>query len=115
MFCEKCGKELAGDAKFCGSCGIPVGSSSSNQAPQQEETPMQHDIPKCTCCGHIGPWKVGPILRPIDFVIGIILLVLGFIPGLVYFGVVATIRLNEKNREKTCTKCNARNLFTFVY
>ena len=24
MFCEKCGKELAEGARFCGSCGAPV-------------------------------------------------------------------------------------------
>ena len=50
-----------------------------------------------------------------DFVIGVGLLLLGFIPGLVYLGVVALIRSNDKNREKKCTKCGARNMFTNLY
>lgn len=75
-----------------------------------------HDVPKCTCCGHVGPWKLGPILRGIDWVIGIALMFLGVVPGFVYLGVVATIRASSKDkREKICPNCHAKNLFTFIY
>lgn len=123
MFCEKCGKEISNGAKFCSGCGSAVESVADtdqsynveNNAQTDAGIPIQHDVPQCTCCGHIGPWKVGPVLRPMDFVIGIAFAFLGVFPGLIYLGVVAAIRINEKNREKICTKCNAKNLFTFRY
>ena len=116
-FCPTCGKELADGSNFCPGCGSAVNSAqlanpgfSSNPG-----IPIKHDLPKCTCCGHIGEWKTGPLFRPMDYVIGIGLLFLGFVPGLVYMGVVGLIRYDKKNREKICVSCNARNLFTYIY
>lgn len=80
-----------------------------------ENTQTTHDVPKCTCCGHVGPWKVDPLLTPMHWVIGIVLLFFGFVPGIIYLGVVAAIRSNKNNRGKTCTNCKAKNLFTFIY
>lgn len=70
-------------------------------------------IPKCTHCGYVGEWDVEPLFRPMDWVIGILLICL-FGTGLVYLGVVALIRSNPDNRAKICRQCKARNLFTFV-
>lgn len=74
-----------------------------------------HDIPKCTCCGNIGPWKVEPLFTGRHLLIGIVLMIFGFVPGLIYLGTVAVIRSNENNRAKICTKCKAQNMFTFLY
>ncbi len=116
MFCSKCGSEIKNDVKFCSMCGSSVSVNVADTGNQSSNAvPTHHEIPKCNYCGNIAPWKVGPILRPMDFVIGVALLLLGFIPGLVYLGVVALIRSNDKNREKICTKCGARNMFTNLY
>ncbi len=106
-FCRKCGSQVADNSAFCNNCGTPA----------QETTPVAttHDIPKCQHCGHVGPWKIAPILRPVDIIIGIILLFLGVVPGIIYLGVVAAIRSNKDRRSKSCTKCGAKNLFTFIY
>ncbi len=74
-----------------------------------------HDIPKCNCCGNIAPWKLEPVLTGRHWIIGIILLIMGVVPGLIYLGTVVMIRSSKNNRAKICTKCNARNMFTFLY
>ena len=33
MFCSKCGKEIAGDARFCTACGTATAGGSANSAP----------------------------------------------------------------------------------
>lgn len=116
MFCSKCGNKIADDIKFCPNCGNFVSMNENDLNSQnQNVSATQHELPKCTCCGNIAPWKTGPILRTMDFVIGIALLLFGFVPGLIYLGVVALIRSDKKNREKICTKCGARNMFTNLY
>lgn len=110
MFCSNCGKENSNEAKFCSSCGTRLGDEI-----QKDTSPKTRDVPKCTCCGHIGKWKVGPIFRPMDYVVGIGLLIFGVVPGIIYMAVVGLIRYDEKNREKICQKCNARNMFTHMY
>lgn len=110
-FCPNCGKEVAAGAPFCSACG----SAMNGFGNENRNTPVPHDVPKCTCCGHVGQWKVGPIFRPVNLVIGIVLMIMGFVPGLIYLGVVFLLRSNEKNREKICVKCNARNMFTQIY
>lgn len=112
MFCSKCGKELKEGVKFCGECGASVEKNEKNNTNQGA---TQRNVPKCTHCGYEGQWKVGPVFRTIDWILGIAFMFLGFIPGLVYFIVVAAIRSNEDNREKICPKCNAKNLWTFFY
>lgn len=113
MYCSKCGKELKEDARFCDGCGTKIGETELKTT--QEQTNNKKEIPKCTHCGYVGEWKIGPILRPIDYIIGIVFLLFGVVPGLIYIGVVAAIRSNEDNREKICPKCNAKNLWTFFY
>ena len=81
----------------------------------QQNTFITHDVPRCTACGNVGPWKVESLLRPVDWVIGIVLMVLGFIPGVVYLGVTIAIRSNKDRRAKICPKCKAKNMFTFQY
>jgi drug/metabolite transporter (DMT)-like permease len=56
MFCKNCGAKIENDAKFCGSCGKPVGESSSiKAAPEQEnniiKNPFPHGAP-------IGGWLI---------------------------------------------------------
>ncbi len=106
-YCSKCGKEMIDEAIVCTNCGCSCS--------ELKEKPEEHDIPKCTCCGNIAPWKKGPVLRGIDFIIGLVLLLLGVVPGIIYLLVVGIVRSNEKNREKICRKCGARNLFTYIY
>ena len=108
MVCPKCGKELKDDVRFCDGCGAQV-------ADVQQATPVTHDVPKCTCCGHVAPWVVGPLFRPMDIICGVLFMILGVFPGLIYLATIAVIRSNKNNREKTCAKCKAKNLFTFIY
>jgi ribosomal protein L40E len=114
MFCSKCGTQVPEGSHFCPSCG-------NNQMATQNPTintnpgPSIHEVPKCTSCGNVAPWQVGPILRPINWVIGIILLFFFIVPGLIYFIAVIAIRSGKNNREKICIKCHAKNLFTFLY
>lgn len=113
MFCSKCGSEVANGNSFCNACGASI---NAQPVAQPMQSAMQrHAEPQCTCCGYIGPWKLGHILRPMDYVIGLILLFLGVVPGIIYVGTVALIRSNKDRREKICPKCKAKNLWTFIY
>lgn len=114
MFCKNCGKQLDDAVKFCDNCGTSMADISKDK----KESPTgvsHHTTPKCTYCANIGDWKIGPLFRPMDYVIGIALLIFGFVPGLIYMGVVGLIRSNKDNREKICTKCGAKNMFTNMY
>ena len=106
-FCKNCGNQLKDDAVFCDKCGTNAVDGTSGQG--------THDVPKCQHCGHVGQWKIAPIIRGVDIFIGILLLILGVVPGIVYFVTVAIIRSNPDRRSKVCTKCGAKNLFTFIY
>jgi hypothetical protein len=75
---------------------------------------QSHAVPKCLSCGYVGPWKVDGLLRPMDWVIGLLFMV-AFGSGLVYLVVVALLRSNKNNRAKICTNCKARNMFAFQY
>ena len=77
--------------------------------------PTIHDVPKCTCCGNIAPWKVEPIMTGSRWVIFIILLICGFAPGIFYLFTVLLVHGSKKKRSKICRKCKAENLFTFEY
>lgn len=107
MFCQKCGAEIPDGSDYCQNCG-QISNSMGNKSP------TKNDVPKCTCCGYVGPWKVDSLFRPMDWVIGIILLFL-FGTGLIYLLVVGLIRSNKDNRTKICPKCGAKNLWTFLY
>ncbi len=122
MFCKFCGANVSEDTRFCPQCGqvldaqgFNMQNASVQNVPTQPFGQQTKKLPKCTHCGYVGEWKKAPILRPIDFVIGIPLCLFGFIPGLIYIGVVAVIRMNPDNREKICPQCNAKNLWTFMY
>lgn len=76
--------------------------------------PTSHKYPKCTHCGYEGEWKLEPIFRPMDWIIGILFMfALG--SGLVYLIVVGLLRSNKDRRAKICPHCKARNLWTFLY
>ena len=115
MFCSKCGKEMVEGTKFCPSCGAPTENLETSASQQTGVGLTQHKTPRCNSCGNIGEWKVGPLLRPIDLVIGVVLLLFGVFPGIVYLGVVAAVRSNVDRREKICPKCGAKNMFSFLY
>lgn len=112
MVCNRCGHKMEDGTRFCTSCGNNLTEVGSQNFYSQ---PVKHDVPKCTCCGYVGPWKKGPLFRPVDIIIGIALLILGVIPGIVYLGVVAAIRASGDRREKICPKCKAKNMWTFMY
>ena len=75
---------------------------------------IQHDVPKCQCCGTITHWKLEPILLPIHIIVGLALL-LFFGSGIIYVAGVAAIRANPVRRAKICPRCGGRNLWTFLY
>ncbi len=79
------------------------------------ENGVQHNVPKCLACGHVGEWKMEPIFRPLDWIIGIIFMIFGIFSGIVYLAVVGLIRSNKNNRAKICPACKGRNMFTFMY
>ena len=136
---------MADDAKFCPACGnatvAPNSAPTQAYNPQyqnpmptqgyQPQMPMQgynpylqapmpgvpthHPVPKCTYCGHIDEWEVGPLFRTMDYILGIAFTMCGVVPGLIYFGIVGVVRSNKDNREKYCKKCGAKNMFTNVY
>ena len=84
MYCSKCGKELSEGAKFCDGCGNKI--ENGNEVKNTNTNSNQKkEVPKCTHCGYVGEWEVGPILRPIDFIIGVAFLFLGVVPGLIYW------------------------------
>lgn len=73
-----------------------------------------HPHPRCQQCGTIAPWKVDHVFRPMDWVIGLLFTLLAG-TGLIYLAVVGLIRMNPNRRDKICSHCGARNLFTFQY
>lgn len=81
----------------------------------QYNTFTTHNMPRCTACGNVGQWQVESILRPIDWIIGLVLMIMGFLPGLIYLGVTIAIRSNKDRRAKICPMCKAKNMFTFQY
>ncbi len=81
----------------------------------ESNTPIQHTVPKCTYCGHIGEWSVEPVMRPMDWVLTCVFALMCLFPAICYLIPVLAIRSNEKNRAKSCKKCNAKNMFTFTY
>ena len=51
-FCSKCGKELAGGAQFCASCGAPVNSAAENDGTKRVQK-FVGEIRKCPSCGTV--------------------------------------------------------------
>ena len=103
--CSKCGKELLEEVVVCPECGCSTA---------QQNAVTTHDIPKCTCCGHIGEMKPGPLLRNSD-IIWIILLFVTMFGGFVYLAYVLITRLDPNKREKICSNCKSVNMYTYVY
>ena len=112
MFCPNCGKETSANTPFCSNCGAPLNVPASKP---QHSVEQKHSVPKCTSCGYVGEWKMEPVLRPMDYVIGIAFMFMGIFPGIIYLGVVAANRSKSENRAKTCPQCGAKNLWTFLY
>lgn len=120
MICAKCRIQVPEDSRFCPSCGSSCGPASAQTATPSSQTPPGqgttfHRIPKCTYCGNMAEWKVGPVLRWWDWLIGVLLLFPFFLPGVGYIVTIAVIRGSKERREKICTRCRAKNLFTFQY
>lgn len=61
MFCEKCGTQNQNGALSCASYGQPL--YGTVQAPATSGGGTRHDIPRCTCCGYIGQWKLDRVFR----------------------------------------------------
>lgn len=111
MYCSKCGTENENGVKFCTKCGAGTDPTVVQVVQAQ---PMKHEVPKCTCCGYEGQWKLAPVIRPIDWIITLGLLIF-FGAGLVYLLITVVIRSNKDRRSKICPNCKAKNLWTFLY
>lgn len=112
MYCKNCGAEIKEGQAFCQNCGGNATQSYNEQS--NNYVPTKHDVPRCTCCGYTGPWKIDSLLRPIDWVLSICLLPLAG-AGFFYFITVIAVRANKSRRAKICPSCKARNLWTFIY
>lgn len=136
MFCRNCGTQMADTASFCIGCGQQLSPPNVPMVPMpmmRQPTPMQGQpipmqgqipmgnpyaqprvIPQCTCCGYIGDFKAGPLLKGSDWVIFLALLFL-FGSGFIYLIITIVSRSNPANREKICPNCRSQNMFTYVY
>lgn len=113
MYCKNCGAEIKDGQPSCQNCGAAILPDNMQSVPNPP-MPAKHDVPRCTCCGYVGPWKLAPILRPIDWIIAICLFFF-FGAGIVYLLITAAVRSNKNNRAKICPNCKAQNLWTFIY
>ncbi|WP_026669342.1 zinc-ribbon domain-containing protein [Butyrivibrio sp. AE3006] len=50
-FCMNCGQQLPEGAKFCFSCGTPLGNVKGDNSNQSSEMPRQETMVKCPNCG----------------------------------------------------------------
>lgn len=95
MFCKHCGKEIDDRASVCIHCGISTsaGNMGFNQFSQEG----------CPHCGYEGKLNSGPLLRVMDWLIGLLTIWFGF--GVLYFIIILIIRSDESKREKICPRC----------
>lgn len=112
MFCSKCGKEIPSGAAFCPDCGNSVQPQATTQAQAPAQT--THQVPKCTCCGHVGETVPGPLFRKEDIIWIVLLLILAG-AGFIYLLYILIVRGNPKNREQICPNCKSVNMYTYVY
>ena len=108
-FCKNCGNQIKDDAVFCDKCGTNTADGTSGA-----QAMTTHTVPKCTCCGHIGEMKPGPLLRGSD-ILWICLLMLLAGAGFVYLIFILIVRANPAKREKICPNCKSQNMITYVY
>jgi len=115
-YCTNCGNVINDGDTQCAKCGAAVNSQTgAGQAQNSGYIPTTHDIPKCTCCGHIGPMKTEALFTPMEIFLAIFFLILGVVPGLIYIGVHILRFGSKKNRRKICTKCKSKDMYTYVY
>lgn len=72
MLCKNCGKEIPETAGVCLFCG----AACNVEAPTAQDA-MENGQLKCAHCGYIGVPVTEPILRPIDWTIGILFFLVG--------------------------------------
>lgn len=96
MFCDKCGKELPENAKFCASCGAKTESGSSVEAVKTTPIPVQQTNYNNQFKTNIEPLTVknylGMLLLMIIPIVNIILLFV--------WGFDSTTNLNKSNFAK---------------
>ncbi len=110
MFCKNCGKEIDDNAAVCIHCGVAVNGNNSGNLSGQ---PSYHPVPKCKKCGYVGEFDTEPLLRPIDWVIGLATMLLAGL-GILYFIIILIIRHDANNR-KICPHCKSKNTMTDMY
>lgn len=76
--------------------------------------PTTHSVAKCTCCGAVGQFKPGPLLRKND-IIWILMLMLAAGAGFLYLAYVVITRADPNKREKICQNCKSKNMYTYLY
>lgn len=116
MFCQNCGANLAEGTNVCTTCGTPLATHNPSivQYNPQPQGAMQHNEPRCGCCGYVGQWKVEPIFLTHHWIIFFISLFF-FGAGIFYLLTVLIIRGNTEHRAKICPQCKARNMWSFYY
>lgn len=111
MFCKNCGTEISNGAATCPNCQQPVVEQVTYV---QQPASQSHPTPKCTCCGHVGEMKAGPILTTSDWLWFFMLLFLAG-AGFIFLAFRLITRADPKKREKICPNCGAKNMYTYVY
>ena len=117
MFCKNCGNHIEDGATVCSKCNQSVIEQVQSESSQYYGQPMgmqTHTVPKCTCCGHVGEMKPGPILTKSDWLWFFMLLFLAG-AGFIFLGFRLLTRADPKKREKICPNCGSKNMFTYVY
>ena len=96
MLCKNCGKEIPEAAGVCLYCGTDCEATQSTRG----ETAAFGKL-KCTQCGYIGDPIVEPVLRPIDWFIGILF----FFVGGDFYLIFTYIRRRKKASTPHCPIC----------
>ena len=109
MFCSKCGNQVADDAAVCSRCGNQL-----KEITTVGNAPQNHNVPKCTNCGHIGETQPGPLFRKNDL-IWIVLLMFLAGGGFIYLAYILITRSDPKKREQICPHCKSVNRATYWY
>ena len=103
MYCQKCGAEMADNAKFCPDCGQPAGADTGFRCPRCQAA-IRADTTLCPSCGlQMMPYtpaaaqQSGPSLKTAMTVIGVMCAAMVIAMGVFFHRMVQ--RVVQKSRE----------------